>query len=80
MGRHTIDRGRRSLWRYGASLPIAVADPVSLGDGLTPLDYAGIGSFSAISLHSATNTKIFAPEGKNLALSEERGSMLSCFP
>jgi len=37
IGRHTIDRGRRSLWRYGASLPIAVADPVSLGEGLTPL-------------------------------------------
>jgi hypothetical protein len=32
MGRHTINRGRRSLWRYGASLPIAVADPVSLGE------------------------------------------------
>src|SRR6266446_3590468 len=37
IGRHMIDRGRRSLWRYGASLPVAVADPVSLGEGLTPL-------------------------------------------
>jgi threonine synthase len=37
IGRAEIDTGRRSLWRYAAALPVAVADPVSLGEGCTPL-------------------------------------------
>ncbi|MCJ2050522.1 pyridoxal-phosphate dependent enzyme [Methylobacterium sp. J-070] len=37
IGRTEIDTGRRSLWRYAAALPVAVADPVSLGEGCTPL-------------------------------------------
>jgi threonine synthase len=35
--RTAIDTGRRSLWRYAAALPVAVADPVTLGEGCTPL-------------------------------------------
>ena len=35
--RHEIDWARRSLWRYAPSLPLAVADPISLGEGCTPL-------------------------------------------
>ena len=35
--RGQIDTGQRSLWRYSAALPVAVADPVSLGEGCTPL-------------------------------------------
>ncbi len=37
IGRDDIDKGVRSLWRYAASLPLAVRDPVSLGEGCTPL-------------------------------------------
>ena len=37
IGRSEIRRDVRSLWRYAAALPLAIADPVSLGEGLTPL-------------------------------------------
>jgi len=37
IGRADIATGRRSLWRYAAALPLAVADPVSMGEGCTPL-------------------------------------------
>jgi threonine synthase len=37
IGRHEIDRGRRSLWRYAAALPVVVRDPVTMGEGCTPL-------------------------------------------
>src|SRR5438105_3106952 len=35
--RQDIDRAQRSLWRYAKSLPLAVTDPISLGEGCTPL-------------------------------------------
>jgi threonine synthase len=35
--RSDIDGTRRSLWRYAVSLPFAVEDPISLGEGCTPL-------------------------------------------
>jgi threonine synthase len=37
IGRGDIDQDTRSLWRYAAALPVAVSDPVSLGEGCTPL-------------------------------------------
>jgi len=37
MTRNDIDRTQRSLWRYARSLPVRVADPISLGEGCTPL-------------------------------------------
>ena len=37
IGRHEIIRERRSLWRYAAALPFPVAEPVTMGEGLTPL-------------------------------------------
>ena len=37
IAREAIDTAERSLWRYAAALPVAVADPVSLGEGCTPL-------------------------------------------
>lgn len=42
--RDAIDTGRRSLWRYAAAMPLAIAEPVTLGEGMTPLvpvDWAG---------------------------------------
>jgi threonine synthase len=35
--RGQIDTSERSLWRYRAALPLPVADPISLGEGMTPL-------------------------------------------
>jgi len=37
IGRNMIDRRARSLWRYAAALPVGVADPITMGEGLTPL-------------------------------------------
>ena len=35
--RAQVDPGTRSLWRYRAALPAPVADPVTMGEGCTPL-------------------------------------------
>jgi threonine synthase len=37
ISRRDIDRGVRSLWRYAAALPLAAPNPVSMGEGCTPL-------------------------------------------
>jgi threonine synthase len=37
IGRDRIDTGKRSLWRYAAALPVDVSDPITLGEGCTPL-------------------------------------------
>ena len=37
IGRRDIRQGVRSLWRYATSLPIEIREPVTLGEGLTPL-------------------------------------------
>ena len=45
IGRDMIDRGRRSLWRYAAALPVEVPNPITMGEGLTPLvsrDWRGV--------------------------------------
>jgi threonine synthase len=35
--RDRIDTGKRSLWRYAAALPVDVPDPITMGEGCTPL-------------------------------------------
>ena len=35
--RAQIDPSARGLWRYRAALPLACADPISMGEGMTPL-------------------------------------------
>jgi threonine synthase len=37
IGRGDIQTERRSLWRYAASFPVEVAEPVTMGEGCTPL-------------------------------------------
>ena len=37
IGRDRIDARVRSLWRYAAALPVEVADPITMGEGCTPL-------------------------------------------
>ncbi|OHV87326.1 threonine synthase [Mesorhizobium sp. ORS 3428] len=37
ISRDEIERGTRSLWRYRASLPVEIAEPISMGEGCTPM-------------------------------------------
>ncbi|HEY2132881.1 MAG TPA: pyridoxal-phosphate dependent enzyme [Acetobacteraceae bacterium] len=37
IGRDAIDAGTRSLWRYRAALPLPVSQPITMGEGCTPL-------------------------------------------
>lgn len=37
LSRNEIERGVRSVWRYRAALPADVANPISMGEGCTPL-------------------------------------------
>jgi len=37
IGRGDIAVERRSLWRYAAALPFPILEPISMGEGLTPL-------------------------------------------
>ncbi|MEW6641573.1 MAG: pyridoxal-phosphate dependent enzyme [Pseudomonadota bacterium] len=37
IGPDAIDTATRSIWRYHAALPLPIARPVSLGEGMTPL-------------------------------------------
>ena len=37
IARGDIDTGTRSLWRYRAAFPLAVDNPITLGEGCTPL-------------------------------------------
>ena len=37
IAREQIDSATRSLWRYRAALPLAVEQPITMGEGCTPL-------------------------------------------
>ena len=37
ISRDRIDTQEQSLWRYAAALPVPVPDPITMGEGLTPL-------------------------------------------
>lgn len=37
LGRDMIDTSKRSLWRYAAALPVKVPNPITMGEGCTPL-------------------------------------------
>src|SRR4051794_3768162 len=37
LGRDDIERGARSLWRYRAALAGGIVDPITMGEGCTPL-------------------------------------------
>src|SRR3954468_17794505 len=37
ISREDVESRTRSLWRYRASLPVEIADPITLGEGCTPL-------------------------------------------
>jgi len=70
--RAQIDTRRRSLWRYAASFPLACADPISLGEGCTPLVPVSFGSAGAtvhFKLEWFNPTNSFKDRGTSVMLS-----------
>jgi threonine synthase len=74
IGRSMIDRGKRSLWRYAAALPIDVATPITMGEGCTPLVSHKWGGVSALfKLEWLSPTGSFKDRGASVMLSILRG-------
>jgi threonine synthase len=68
--RHDVDRTCRSLWRYAASLPLTVSQPISLGEGCTPLVSRRIDGVDALfKLDWVMPTGSFKDRGASVMLS-----------
>ena len=69
--RHEIDSDRPSLWRYRAAFPMKIEQPVSMGEGCTPLHRGGFGGNPC-----SFKLEWFSPTGSF----KDRGAsvMLSC--
>jgi threonine synthase len=48
LNRTQIDTGTRSLWRYRAAFPLSVEQPITLGEGCTPLIARRIGGVEVL--------------------------------
>ncbi|MBV8839523.1 MAG: pyridoxal-phosphate dependent enzyme [Alphaproteobacteria bacterium] len=71
--RRDIDTTRRSLWRYAASFPVAIDDPISMGEGLTPLVAHAFGGGTAhFKLEWFAPTGSFKDRGASVMLSTLR--------
>ena len=74
LGRDMIDTGKRSLWRYAAALPVEVPDPITMGEGLTPLvslKWGGVPVRFKLEWFSPTGS--FKDRGASVMLSILRG-------
>jgi threonine synthase len=58
IGRRRIARAERSIWRYAESLPWSINEPISMGEGCTPLISHHWGKISAL-----CKLEWFAPTG-----------------
>ncbi|WP_395675223.1 threonine synthase [Inquilinus sp.] len=68
--RAEIDPAQRSLWRYAKSLPLAVPDPISLGEGCTPLVRRRVDGMDALcKLEWVMPTGSFKDRGASVMLS-----------
>ena len=69
--RHEIDQDVRSIWRYQAALPMTIENPVSMGEGCTPLHRGSFGGESC-----SFKLEWFSPTGSF----KDRGAsvMISC--
>ncbi len=70
IGRDEIARERRSLWRYAAALPFPIRDPVTMGEGCTPLvarDWAGARAWFKLEWFSPTGS--FKDRGASVMIS-----------
>ena len=69
-----IDTGKRSLWRYAAALPVDVPDPITMGEGCTPLisrRWRGVPALFKLEWFSPTGS--FKDRGASVMLSILRG-------
>jgi threonine synthase len=63
----------RSIWRYAAALPVKIAAPVSLGEGMTPLVSADIDGISChLKLEWFAPTGSFKDRGASVLISHLR--------
>jgi threonine synthase len=70
IGRDSIDTGKRSLWRYAAALPIDVPEPITMGEGCTPLvsrRWRGVPALFKLEWFSPTGS--FKDRGASIMLS-----------
>ena len=68
--RDMIDTGVRSLWRYAAALPVVVSDPITMGEGLTPLvsrEWRGVPALFKLEWFSPTGS--FKDRGASVMVS-----------
>jgi threonine synthase len=74
IGRDMIDAGARSLWRYAAALPVDVSNPITMGEGLTPLvsrAWRGVPALFKLEWFSPTGS--FKDRGASVMISILRG-------
>jgi hypothetical protein len=70
IGRNMIDTRKRSLWRYAAALPVDVPDPITMGEGCTPLISHKWGGVPALfKLEWLSPTGSFKDRGASVMLS-----------
>ena len=73
LARDEIDARKRSIWRYAAALPFPISDPISLGEGLTPLIGAEWeGARALFKLEWVSPTGSFKDRGASVMLSALR--------
>jgi threonine synthase len=76
--RHQIDTTARSLWRYRAALPFVPDDPITLGEGVTPLIRRSLRGVDVLLKCDWTNpTGSFKDRGASVMLSLLRGQGIS---
>jgi threonine synthase len=74
IARNMIDTDKRSVWRYAAALPVDVPDPITMGEGCTPLvsrKWRGASALFKLEWFSPTGS--FKDRGASVMLSILRG-------
>ena len=70
MGRDMIETHCRSLWRYARALPLVVPDPITMGEGCTPLVFRNWrGATAGFKLEWFSPTGSFKDRGASVMLS-----------
>jgi threonine synthase len=73
IARGDIARERRSLWRYSAALPLEIRDPVTMGEGCTPLvERSWHGARALFKLEWFSPTGSFKDRGASVMISALR--------
>lgn len=73
IGRGDIETSKRSLWRYAASFPVPISDPVTMGEGCTPLvEHSWRGGRAYFKLEWFAPTGSFKDRGASIMISTLR--------